>query len=74
MVWFALMQVFSTVLEGLWLGRKSGREKDLEILLLRRQLEIVDRERTKRLHISRVEKLTLARSIRKFHLRSFRVE
>jgi hypothetical protein len=51
MVWFAVMQVFSTLLEGLWLGPKSGREKDLEILLLRRQLEIVDRGRTRPLSI-----------------------
>src|ERR1700690_3990702 len=60
MVWFCMMQVFSTVLECLWLGRKSDRAKDLEILLLRRQLDIVDRARDKPLHVSRSEKLRLA--------------
>jgi hypothetical protein len=37
------MQRFSTLLEFVWLGRKSVREKDLEILPLRRQLAMVDR-------------------------------
>ena len=60
MVWFCMTQVFSTILECLWLGRKTDREKDLEILLLRRQLDIVDRARDKPLHVSRAEKLTLA--------------
>src|SRR5260370_37935405 len=60
MVWFVIMQILSTVLECLCLGRKTDREKDLEILLLRRQLEIVDRARGKPLRVSRAEKLTLA--------------
>ena len=60
MVWFLVMQVFSTVLECLWLGRRTDREKDLEIMLLRRQLDIVDRARAKPLRVSRAEKLTLA--------------
>jgi hypothetical protein len=60
MMWFVLMQILSTLLECLWLGRKSDREKDLEILLLRRQLDIVDRARDKPLRVSRAEKLTLA--------------
>jgi putative transposase len=55
-------------LEGLWLWRKTDREKDLEILLLRRQLEIVDRARDKPLRVSRAEKLTLA--VLAVHLRS----
>ena len=60
MVWFVIMQIFSIVLECLWLGRKTDREKDLEILLLRRQLDIIDRARNKPVRISRAEKLTLA--------------
>jgi hypothetical protein len=36
MTWFGIMQILSTVIECLWLGRKTDREKDLEILLLRR--------------------------------------
>jgi putative transposase len=60
MIWFGLLQLFSTVLECLWLGRQSAREKDLEILLLRRQLAIANRGRDKALRISRADKLTLA--------------
>jgi putative transposase len=60
MMWFAIRQILSTVLECLWLWRKTDREKDLEILLLRRQLEIADRARDKPLRVSRAEKLTLA--------------
>ena len=45
MVWFVIMQIVSTVLECLWLGRKTDREQALEILLLRCQLDIVDRAR-----------------------------
>ena len=54
------MKILSTVIECLLLGSKTVREKDLEILLLRRQLENVDRARDKPLRISQVEKLTLA--------------
>src|SRR5258708_3234109 len=60
MAWLVVMQVFSTLLECLWLGRKSAGEKDLEILLLRRQLAIADRGREKPRRISRADKLTLA--------------
>src|SRR5690242_13505042 len=42
------------------MGRKTDREKDLEILLLRRQLDMVAQARVKCLHVSRAEKLTLA--------------
>ncbi len=58
-MWFALMQLFSTLLEPFWLGRKSEQEKDLDILLLRRQLEIVNRRHAKPLRMSRADKLTL---------------
>src|SRR5476649_1112000 len=60
MIWFVIMRLLSTVIECIYLGRKTAREKDLEILLLRRQLDILDRARDKPLRISRVEKLTLA--------------
>jgi len=68
MMWFVIRQILSTVLECLWLSRKSDREKDLEILLLRRQLDIVDRARDKPLRVSRAEKLTLA--VLAVHLKS----
>ncbi len=59
MIWFALMQLFSMLLEGFWLGRKAEQEKDLEILLLRRQLEIVNRGRGKSFRLSRADKFML---------------
>jgi hypothetical protein len=41
MVWSAVMQVFSTVLELIRIGRLTDRKKDLEILVLRKHLAIV---------------------------------
>jgi hypothetical protein len=38
------MQVFLTLLEWLSLGRKADQAKDLEILLLCRQLAILERK------------------------------
>jgi hypothetical protein len=60
MAWFIVMQIFSTLLECVWLGRKSARERDLEILLLRRQLAIMERGRNKPARVSRADKLTVA--------------
>jgi hypothetical protein len=60
MVWFVVMEIFSTLLEWVRLGRKSESEKTLEILLLRRQLAIVERTLDKPIRPSRGEKLTLA--------------
>ncbi len=40
MTWFLVMQVISALIELVQLGLTSEREKDLEILLLRRQLAI----------------------------------
>jgi putative transposase len=59
MVWFIVMQVFSTLLEWVRLGRKTEQDKDLEILLLRRQLAILERKGDRPLRVSRAEKLTL---------------
>jgi hypothetical protein len=60
MVWFVVMEIFSTLLEWVRLGQKSESEKTLEILLLRRQLAIVERTLAKPVRPSRGEKLTLA--------------
>jgi len=43
MIWFMVLQVVSTLVELVRLGRQSESEKDLEILLLRRQLAIYER-------------------------------
>jgi putative transposase len=59
MVWFWVWQVVSTLIELVNLGRRSDSEKDLEILLLRRQLAIYERKQARAPHLSRGEKLTL---------------
>jgi hypothetical protein len=41
MIWFMVMQVVSMLVELVSLGRRSEGEKDLEILLLRRQLACI---------------------------------
>lgn len=60
MFWFGVMHLCSTLLDWLRIGRLSEQEKDLEILLLRQQLAIVDRKLSKPLRISRVERIMLA--------------
>jgi len=59
MIWFMVLQVISTLIELVQLGRTSEREKDLEILLLRRQLAIYERQQTHVPRLARSEKLTL---------------
>jgi putative transposase len=60
MGWFVLCYLFSTLLSLVSIGRLSQQEKDLEILLLRRQLAILERKRDKPVKPNRAEKLTLA--------------
>src|SRR5258706_6228505 len=60
MVWFVVVEIFSTLLEWVRLGWQSEQEKNLEILLLRRQLAMAERTLDKPLRPSRGEKLTLA--------------
>ena len=59
MIWFMVLQVVSTLVELVRLGRQSESEKDLEILLLRRQLAIYERRQQRSPRLSRGEKLTL---------------
>ncbi len=59
MIWFMVLQVISTVIELVRLGRRSESEKDLEILLLRRQLAIFEREQKLPMRLSRSEKVML---------------
>ncbi len=60
MFWFVVAQVFGFVLDLVALRGHSDREKDLEILLLRQQLRIVERKQVQRRGLSRWEKLSLA--------------
>jgi putative transposase len=59
MIWFMVLQVVSMGVELVRLGRKSESEKELEILLLRRQLAIFERKQKQAMRLSRREKLTL---------------
>ena len=59
MLWFTVMQLFSTLLQWTRLAKTSEQEKDLEILLLRRQLAILQRKVDTPIRVSRAEKLTL---------------
>ena len=60
MGWFVISQVLSVLLELIILSGQSEKNKDLEILLLRRQLAMVERKLDKLLRVSRAEKLPLA--------------
>ncbi|HVO71398.1 MAG TPA: hypothetical protein VMT24_15215 [Aggregatilineaceae bacterium] len=59
MIWFMVMQVVSTLVELVRLGGQSESDKDLEILLLRRQLAIYERRQERAPRLSRGERLTL---------------
>jgi len=60
MFWFIVAQIFSFVLDVVALQGQPDREKDLEILLLRQQLRIVERKPGQRRGLSHCEKLSLA--------------
>lgn len=59
MIWFMVLQVVATLVELVRLGRRTESEKDLEILLLRRQLAIYERKQVQPMRLSRGEKLPL---------------
>jgi putative transposase len=60
MVWFIIGHLFTTLLAWVRIGRLSEQEKDLELLLLRRQLVMVERHLDRPVRPSRIEKLTVA--------------
>ena len=60
MGWFILKHIFSTIFTFITIGRLSNLEKDLEILLLRQQLSILQRKLNHPIRPDRVEKMTLA--------------
>jgi putative transposase len=59
MLFFLLAQAFSLLLDLLSLRCRPDHDKELEILLLRQQLRILQRKHSHAPHISRWEKLTL---------------
>ncbi|MBW8009638.1 MAG: transposase [Chloroflexi bacterium] len=60
MIWFILGHIFSSLLSIFNLTRLSNPEKDLEILMLRHQLAILQRKLNHPVKPTRIEKLTLA--------------
>ncbi len=60
MVWFVLLHLVGFVVDLLTATRRTDRDKDLEILLLRHQLQVLQRQRPQPLRLTRWEKLTLA--------------
>jgi len=60
MLWSALAQLFSTLLELIRISRSFDHDKDLEILILRNQLGIAQRKLNRTIKPDRIEKLTLA--------------
>ncbi|MCJ7700792.1 MAG: integrase core domain-containing protein [Anaerolineales bacterium] len=60
MGWFILKHIFSTIFAFITIGRLSNQEKDLEILVLRQQLSILQRKLHHPIRPNRIEKLTLA--------------
>ena len=59
MGWFILKHIFTTLFSFINIRRLSDQEKDLEILILRQQLSILQRKHKHPIKPSRVEKLTL---------------
>ena len=60
MLWFVLLHLIGFVVDLFTATRCTDRDKDVEILLLRHQLQLLQRERPRPARLSRWEKLTLA--------------
>ena len=56
----ALSHIFSVIMELVHIGRLSDNDKDLEIMILRHQLDVMTRLQTKPVKPNRVEKMKLA--------------
>src|SRR5688572_23757430 len=65
MLYLLLAQAFALLLDLIWLGRRAAHDKDLEILLLRQQLRILQRKQGRAPRLARWEKLTLVVLARK---------
>ena len=60
MVWFIITLILSAILDIITVSRQSNLEKDLEVLVLRQQLSILQRKLNSPIKPRRVEKLSLA--------------
>jgi putative transposase len=60
MIWFVFGRIFSTIISLVRLSRFSENDKDLEILVLRHQLDVMVRKQTHPVRPNRAEKTILA--------------
>jgi putative transposase len=60
MVWFVLAHVLAILVDLIAMGRRSADEKDLEIVLLRHQLRLLQRRQPAPARLARWEQLPLA--------------
>ena len=60
MTWFLVTHIFTMLLELVGIDRLPDREKDLEILILRHQLDILERKQKTPIKPNPAEKMTLA--------------
>ena len=58
MAWFLITHIFSTLLELVGTGRLSERLKDLEILILRHQLDLLERKQNTPIKPNHAAKMT----------------
>ena len=72
MGWFILAHLFAAFLGLIGIGRRSTADKDLEILILRHQLNIVARKQHKPIKPTRTEKLILAVLVHKLKQQTHR--
>jgi putative transposase len=60
MIWFVLGHIFSTIISLIRLSRLSENDKDIEILVLRHQLDVMVRKQSQPVRPNRAEKTILA--------------
>jgi hypothetical protein len=60
MGWYILANIFKVFLTLFRLGFRSDQEKDLEILILRHQLHILERKRNQIVRADRVDRMLLS--------------
>jgi len=72
MFWFAVAHFFSLLVDWLYVRRLSDAQKDLEVLLLRHQLALLQRQLPQPPRLQPIEKLTLAVLTVKFKTLSHR--
>ena len=66
MGWFIIKHIFSTIFSFVSIGRLSDQEQELEILILRQQLSILERKKQHPIKPCKIEKLTLGVLTNKF--------